>query len=83
VKRSGMWRSCGEWQTDEFRGYPEFSKQSFAHVYEHASKELLVWVRDNGMNMGIRWLYDLALYVRHRSKAEARILEGTVCHRNV
>jgi len=67
-----MWRDCGDWQTDEFRGYPEFSRKSFAHVYEHASDELLVWVRDNGTGTGVRWLHDLGCYVRHRSKAEGR-----------
>ena len=67
-----MWRDCGDWQTDEFRGYPEFSQQTFAHVYEHAADELLVWIRDNGTGTGVRWLHDLAQYVRHRSKAEGR-----------
>tara|TARA_X000001036_G_scaffold125966_2_gene119302 strand:+ start:4319 stop:4597 length:279 start_codon:yes stop_codon:yes gene_type:complete len=67
-----MWRDCGVWQTGVFRGYPEFSQQTFAHVYEHASDELLVWVRDNGTGTGVRWLHDLGCYVRHRSKAEGR-----------
>ena len=67
-----MWRDCGDWQTDEFCGYPEFSRQSFAHVYEHASDELLVWVRDNDTRTGVRWLHDLGCDVRHHSKAEGR-----------
>ena len=69
-----MWRDCGDWKTDDFRGYPEFSWQTFAHVYEHASNELLVWVRANGTGTGVRWLHDLARYVRHRSKAEGRAM---------
>lgn len=67
-----MWRDCGDWKTDEFRGYPEFSCQTFAYVYEHASNELLEWVRDNGTGTGVRWLHDLGRYVRHRSTAEGR-----------
>jgi len=69
-----MWRDCGVWMTDEFRGYPEFSQQTFAHVYEHASDELLAWIRDVGVRAGVRWLFDLGRYVRHRSVAEGRLL---------
>ena len=73
-----MWRNCGDWKTDEFRGYPEFSQQTFAYVYEHASDELLTWVRDNGTGTGVRWLHDLGCYVRHRSKAEGRFSAALV-----
>jgi len=71
-----MWRDCGGWMTDELCGYPECSQQTFAHVYEHASDELLAWVRDigTGTGAGVRWLYDLGRYVRHRSKAEGRAI---------
>jgi len=70
--RTQMWRDCGDWMTDEFRGYPEFSHKTFAHVYEHATDGLLVWIRDSGTGTGVRWMYDLGRYVRHRSKAEGR-----------
>jgi hypothetical protein len=67
-----MWRNCGNWQTGTFEGFPELSQQSFAHVYEHAPVELLAWVRSEGPLTGIRWLFDLAAYVRMRATAEGR-----------
>jgi len=70
-----MWRNCGDWQTGEFRGFPEFSRQTFARVYERAPSELLAWVRRNGTGTGVRWAHDLGLYVRQRAKAEGRQIE--------
>lgn len=69
-----MWRDCGHWQTGEFEDYPELSNQSFAHAYERAPDELLAWVRAVGQHAVVRWFWDFALYVRHRSKAEGRTL---------
>jgi len=69
-----MWRDCGQWQTGEFDGYPELSNQSFAHAYERAPDALLAWVKAVGRHAVVRWFWDFAHYVRHRSKAEGRDL---------
>lgn len=67
-----MWRDCGRWRIGVFEDYPELSGQSFAHVYERAPDALLAWVLAAGPHAVVRWLWDFALYVRHRSKAEGR-----------
>jgi len=67
-----MWLNCDTWQTGTFEGFPELSQQSFARVYECAPTELLAWVQSEGPRAGIRWLFDLATYVRMRATAEGR-----------
>lgn len=74
-----MWSNCDHWQTGTFDAFPDLSHRPFAHVFAHAPAELLAWVLRESSRAGLRWLYDFALYLRMRSKAEGRCLRVCVC----
>lgn len=67
-----MWRNCHEWRVGEFPGYPALSHNTFAHLYEHATDEVIEWAWNAYHHGGILWLQQFGQYVRMRARAEGR-----------